>query len=286
MAAAPMMAATRERVHIGQPADSTIAAVSPAPPTTATAPTTRRPWRSAMRPPTTTPRNPGVFVRRLNRLMRAAENPRSSRRNWFSSCAAGAVKRDSRNAETARSTNRLPWPAIGTRAWATSNRRLSGRSRPIRATTGSPSRVRNHSSRQPPGPVSASGSAIKQMPTPSAPQSPSRLMPKARAPAGISSTATTVRITAHAVTSARTTSWLRPTATRSGESPPRADATHATEVPTRSTLRRPRRSASAVRAMVAKMLIRTAARTALWSPVLAPNSSAAKVMVWVSRVPR
>ena len=44
-----------------------------------------------MRPPTTTPMNPGVFVRTLNTLMRVAEKPRSSRRKWFISCEAGEV---------------------------------------------------------------------------------------------------------------------------------------------------------------------------------------------------
>ena len=89
-----------------------------------------------------------------------------------------------------------------------------------------------------------------------------------------------------AVTRARTTSWLIPTAKRLGASPPTAEATQAIAVPVSSTWRRPRRSARAVSAIVAKTLIRTAASRTLWSPVLLPNSSAAKVMVWVRRVPR
>ena len=89
-----------------------------------------------------------------------------------------------------------------------------------------------------------------------------------------------------AVTSARTTTWLSPMAKRFGASPPTADATQAIAVPVSSTWRRPRRSASAVSAIVAKTLTRTAASTTLWSPVLFPNSSAANVMVCVRRVPR
>ena len=53
-----------------------------------------------------------------------------------------------------------------------------------------------------------------------------------------------------------------------------------------SIRRRPRRSASAMTASEKTTPMRTAARAPPWARSSAPNSSAAKVMVWVMRVPR
>jgi hypothetical protein len=114
---APATAAIADRIHIGQPPTTTIATVPRVPTATPKAPTPRRPRRSASRPPMTSPIPPGVFVTIVNSVIRRAEKPCSSRRNSFSSCAAGAVKVARRNADAASSQNLDPWPAIPTSAW-------------------------------------------------------------------------------------------------------------------------------------------------------------------------
>ena len=59
---------------------------------------------------------PGVFVDRVKSVIFAAENPRSSRRNSFWNCEAGATKSATRKPETASSQARLGRGPTGSRS--------------------------------------------------------------------------------------------------------------------------------------------------------------------------
>ena len=82
------------------------------------------------------------------------------------------------------------------------------------------------------------------MPTPSA--SAYIAVAKARAPSGASSTAAIPATTRHAFTNARVKSWPPVNTSNDGANPEMAFATHAPASENRISLRRPRRSASAI----------------------------------------
>ena len=81
---------------------------------------------------------PGVFVDSVNKVICAAENPRSSRRNSFWNWAAGATNSATRKPDTASSQTRLGRGPVGARSRAASNRWLSGRRRATASVTGTP----------------------------------------------------------------------------------------------------------------------------------------------------
>ena len=84
-----------------------MATVAAVPPSIATAPTRRRPRGVGQTPAHEDADAPGVFVDRVKSVIFAAENPRSSRRNSFWNCEAGATKSATRKPETASSQTRL-----------------------------------------------------------------------------------------------------------------------------------------------------------------------------------
>ena len=93
MAAAPMIDAD-DRQHPHRPAAASIwTTVKPAPPSTATAPTPRRPRDVGQAAADDDADEPGRVREDGEQADAAAENPRSSRRNSFRSCEAGALNR-------------------------------------------------------------------------------------------------------------------------------------------------------------------------------------------------
>ncbi len=76
----------------------------------------------------------------VNREMRAAAKPRSSRRNSTSSWLLGAPIADAQKRAAPIAQNRRAWPrtTVASR-WGRVNRWLSGRWRRTRTSTGSPS---------------------------------------------------------------------------------------------------------------------------------------------------
>ena len=126
---------------------------------------------------------------------------------------------------------------------------------------------------------------MRHSPAPKAPAAPMSVMANAREPEGISSAATTTTSTPPAVASPRTTVCPAPSATRLGAKLLSAATTQPSPAQPSSTRRRPLRSASAVRASAPRMPMRTAASVAPCCVLVASNSSAANVIVWLSSVP-
>ena len=89
---------------------------------------------------------------------------------------------------------------------------------------------------------------MTQMPAPSAALMPSTLTPKARAPAGISSAATTAMSTASAVAKPRAGTWIAVYQARDGATAVSGASTQPPAADTRTRRRRPARSASATSA--------------------------------------
>ena len=98
---------------------------------------------------------------------------------------------------------------------------------------------------------------------------------KARAPAGISSTAMIATSRATTVESARAKVWATPRNTMPGASAPRPVKRQAPMTAAISTERRPRRSANDTTTSDSSTPTRTDASSVPWAPVPAPNSSAA-----------
>ena len=116
---------------------------------------------------------------------------------------------------------------------------------------------------------------------------PSTLTPHARAPAGISSAATTAMSTARAVEKPRATVWLAVYHGSEGASPVVAANRQPPTAETSSSFLRPWRSARLTMPTARKMARRATASATVWgrSP-WSPKSSEANVMVWVIEVPR
>ncbi len=113
-----------------------------------------------------------------------------------------------------------------------------------------------------------------------------RLRAYARAPAGISSAAMIAISTPAAAQAPRFTDCVAVSTASEGAAAPAAVAPMEVSMAAVRTSRRPRRSARAPRAMARSPPIRTAEKALPWPPEPTPNSSAAKVIVWVSNVPR
>ena len=92
--------------------------------------------------------------------------------------------------------------------------------------------------------------------------------------------------TPSAVASPRATSWVPPRNHRVGDAAPAAVARQLPVPAASSSLRRPWRSASATVTSASSTPARTTASTIPWAVLPWPISSAAKVRVWVSTVPR
>jgi hypothetical protein len=122
-----------------------------------------------------TPIAPGVAVAIVNTATAVAEKPRSSTRNLLRKKEAGAAKRFTRIAETARSQNLPTWPASLASTCGRSYRLVSGRRPATRAKKGRAARGRTCRSRHPHGARSARGSATIPMPLPAAADIPSTL---------------------------------------------------------------------------------------------------------------
>ena len=126
---------------------------------------------------------------------------------------------------------------------------------------------------------------MRHSPAPNAPAAPMSVIAKARDPEGISSAATTTTSNPPAVASPRTTVCATPSATRSGAKLLSAATRQPSPAQASRTRRRPLRSASAVSASAPRMPMRTAASVAPCWVLVASNSSAANVIVWLRSVP-
>ena len=251
------------------------------------APTTRRPWTSANRPPATMPIAAGVLVNRMNAVMRAAEKPRSCRRKSFWNWNAG----DGEQGDEESGAGEQPKAAsVRPERWFCV---LALEPAALRQSAGDDGdqREAERAGRVDPSPaavpVSASGSTHTHMPAPSAPAIVMRLKAYARDPRGISS-AETIPISTPSAPAVADRGELDRASGRRGSAPThRATRTRmhpAAHDDDRSRDGRPgrrrRRAASATSTPA-----RTVASTVPWSPRDAPNSSATYVTVWVSSVP-
>ena len=124
------------QTHNDQPVDPKAMTDRIVPAPTPTAPTSRRPRTSAIRPPTTTPMAAGVAVSSVKSVMRAPEKPRTSLRKSLPSWLAGVANTASRKTVLASNQKRRPCPAIGASTCGAAKRRLSGRWRCTKRTSG------------------------------------------------------------------------------------------------------------------------------------------------------
>ena len=93
---APATVPSSDHTHMPGPAVRNIRTVKPVPRPTPIEPMSRRPRRSARRPPTTIPMPPGVLVRIWKAMIPPAEKPRSVRRYSLRNELAGSTNSASR----------------------------------------------------------------------------------------------------------------------------------------------------------------------------------------------
>ena len=220
--AAPTSAPTTDRVHIGQPPESTIATVSNVPPATPTAPTMRRPRVSASRPPdhdadrargvgedreqadASGREAPLVAQELVHQLRRRRGEQAEQERGHGEEPEPPAVPRhahvDVRHDE-APALGQVPADVAHHRQPQQAERRTASR-QPRAADVGERQHPQAHADAEGPGHASM------------------RLTAKAREPAGISSAAMIARSTAPAVVRPRTTVCEAPRVTRSGAKAP------------------------------------------------------------------
>ena len=109
---------------------------------------------------------------------------------------------------------------------------------------------------------------------------------QARDPVGISSAERMAMSRLSMPLKPRATVWLMPRPSMLGASAPVAVSRQPIEAVSVTRRRRPMRSASTESTSTITIDARTAASSRDWSPVEAPNSSAANAAVWVITVPR